>query len=379
VYPLVKELAPAGEILDPMSGYGSLLTYCSRAGIAAFCLEFCLPLHLWQVLINPRNSDVILAAVDELLSDKRRWPRVKSRAVASETWFPAESQRLLLRLFELSRATVGHLAPDDIDEVEIALAVLCPFAARLSCSVPGNIATHVKKGGICVYSGWHGDFEKYLRAIHYKISKGEADSHSFSHTLRFGDCRTEPFPKKRFHAMITSPPYPNARDLSITFMPEIEFLNWLASERCIELAPHEQHSIGSTYVHGRGYPAVEAPSARRFLSAITAYDKTKRAQYDNKVYYLPYFANYFADLEKAFDNIAVSLARPFTGYIIVVDNTARDQIVPVSSAVMEKWQSLGYSAEVINMEERFHIGTKNPRARGLKARHAKYLIKVHRK
>jgi len=121
---------------------------------------------------------------------------------------------------------------------------------------------------------------------------------------------------------------------------------------------------------------VHAPSARRFLSAIEGYSKSRRASYDNKVYYLPYFANYFADLEQAYGNVSRSLASGFAGYIIVVDNTARDKVIPVSTSVAEMWRSFGFSAEVVDSEERFHIGTKNPRARGFKAKHTKYFIEV---
>jgi hypothetical protein len=97
------------------------------------------------------------------------------------------------------------------------------------------------------------------------------------------------------------------------------------------------------------------------------------------VYYIPYFENYFIDLEEAYKNVSLACAdSDFEGYIVVVNNTHRNLIIPVSDVVLEVWTSLGFKTEIFEANELFHIGTKNPRARGLRAKHMEYVIKIWR-
>jgi hypothetical protein len=83
-------------------------------------------------------------------------------------------------------------------------------------------------------------------------------------------------------------------------------------------------------------------------------------------------------LEDAFANISASLQSRFEGYLIVVNNTHRNTLVPVSETSLEIWQTLGFDATIVESSESFHIGTKNPLARGLRARHTRYVVKIWR-
>ncbi len=96
------------------------------------------------------------------------------------------------------------------------------------------------------------------------------------------------------------------------------------------------------------------------------------------IYYLPFFINYFTDVEDAFANISTSLQSRFEGYLIVVNNTHRNILVPVSEMSLEIWHGLGFNACIVESNESFHIGTKNPQARGLRAQHTRYVIKIWR-
>jgi len=107
--------------------------------------------------------------------------------------------------------------------------------------------------------------------------------------------------------------------------------------------------------------------------------KREKASYDNKVYYIPYFSRYFFDLEQAYVNIIPSLRKNFEGYINVVNNTTRDQIVPLAQFIIEFWKRNGFNTEIFSQKESFHVGTKNPRARGFKAKHMEYIIKISRR
>jgi hypothetical protein len=91
---------------------------------------------------------------------------------------------------------------------------------------------------------------------------------------------------------------------------------------------------------------VKSPIARAFLKGVADFKGSKGAMYDEQVYYLPSLSKYFFELEAAYENIAPSLSKNFEGYIIVVNNTHRKQIIPVAQAVIEIWRRLGFNADL---------------------------------
>jgi hypothetical protein len=376
--PLVGKLSNRQEILDPMSGYGTLLSYCSEIGIRAYCVEICLPLYLWQVLTHPANSSKFLDCIHYLQTIKSRWPKTRKLAIPSQKWFPEESLILLGHLYhEIETFFIKQVEDRRIAE-QNTLAFLIPFAGRLSSSVPSDISSHVKLGGICVYNGWHDDFTHYLISLQQRLQLISSKVRESRHKIYHGDCRDYKFPKSHFKAMITSPPYPNHRDLTSAFAPEINFLRWLYQNKLITLNCSDGLPIGSNYVAGHKDQIVTTPSAKTFLETLNNFKGSQRAKYDIDVYYTPYFTNYFSNLEKGYTNISYSIASDFEGYVFVVDNTVRDQVIPVAKIVMEIWRNLGFNVELMDSKEVFHVGTKNPRARGFKAKHMKHLIKISR-
>ena len=115
------------------------------------------------------------------------------------------------------------------------MALILPFVGRLSSSIPGDVTTEVKQGGICVYKDFHDDLTTYLQAVQARLYKIERESQSDTHTIWLGDCRTIKLPRRRFAAMITSPPYPNHRDFFSIFAPENNCLSWLYERNLINL------------------------------------------------------------------------------------------------------------------------------------------------
>lgn len=378
VYPLVELLSDRKEIFDPMSGYGSLLQYCSWAGIKSYSIEYNLPQYLWQMICHTKYSVMYVQCIEELLQSTKRFPRTTKLFEASDDWFTEDGKIILRKLYVLIKSIIQKSTTDATICEELSLAILLPFVGRFACSVPADISTHTKKGGICVYKEWESDLAIYLKALKGKIEDLKSKSRSISHILRLGDSQKISLPKGRFKAMITSPPYPNSRDFTSIFNIENNFLHWLNSTGEIIIKPLNNSIIGSNFVSGKTVPKVTCNSAIQFLKKIENYTGSKRAQYDNKVYYLPYFSLYFASLEAAYANIANSLNKEFEGYIVVVNNTARNIIIPVEQSIIEIWRTLGFKADICQSEESFHYGTKNPRAKGLRAKHTEYIIKVWR-
>lgn len=390
VFPLVQKLAERREILDPMAGYGTLMSYCSKLNVSAFSIEYNPPAYLWQVLIHPGNALKFITLAQRLKESRKNWPEANVKVSVSKDWFPDESNRIILILFSLCKQILIEMQLNNSNTEELCIAFLLPFVGRFSSSVPGNIVIHTKRGGICVYTGWETDFNNYIDAVVARLMLMLDSSvyNNIRHQVIYGDCRTIELPESKFSAMITSPPFPNSQDYSSMFAPENACLVELTNRKLIIGYNFTRTLIGTVYVSsikahnaGKEY-IISSKSGRKFLSDIENFKgKTKNAQYDIKIYYLPYFASYFAELEKAFVNVSKALSNNFEGYIIVVNNTARNLIVPISDAVVEIWRSLGFEADIDSdrTREMSHLGSINPRAKGLRARHMEYTIRVRRK
>jgi len=381
--PLIERFKDHKEIFDPMAGYGCLMTYCSQSvyGKKTFNLECNPPSYYWQVLIHPENIARFIQLSKSMLSKKKKWPRLKLDACASNDWFPESSLHLLGKLWAVCLESTKLIFEDPS---KMTLAFLLPFVGRLGSFVQGNVVTHIKQGGICIYSGWDDDFEKYINALINRLSDNLAKCKQGKHTLVLGDARTYKLGNKKFTAMVTSPPYPNGRDYSKMFAIENAFINWSVSKNYIEDVSLKTRLIGSPIVsESEGYRKktpddVKSTKAKEFLKFISEFNKTERAINDNRVYYVPYYSDYFYGLEKAFENISQYLNDEFEGYIVVVNNTARKKVIPVAEAVMEMWNNLNFNAEIDGIKELSHVGGINPRVKGLNARHVEYTIKIFR-
>jgi len=375
---LANSLVKYGEIFDPMSGYGGLARFCSENNVGSYGIEYNYPQYLWQVLMRPNTSKEFVACIDHLLKEKKRWPHLPEKAVVSESWFPKPSRRILKELYHrILRSTVDTFG-ESKENQENSLSMLLPFVSRLSCFVAGANSAHTKEGGICVYWGWEEDFELYLSCIRKNLIELSSQPAGKKHFIFHGDARSVVLPKNRFSAMLTSPPYPNHRDFSSIFILEIGFLEWFSLEIGLpyfnKLSP--TNIIGSNFVSGKKIIKSELAVVRKFIKSIVTLKQKKQAEYDDKIYYIPYLEMYFSDLQKAYRNISISLKNDFIGFIVVVNNTHRKRIVPVAESIIEMWQTLKFKAEIFDQYEQHHVGTMNPSAKGVSAKHTLYVIKV---
>lgn len=367
---IFSQLKEKKDIFDPMSGYGGLMQYAAQKGFSTYNVEINPPAYLWQVLTSPQHVDVFINAVEQILKTKSKWPTIKLRAQVSDDWFTDEAVSHLKKLFNyIAKIIPGH-------NTEFSLALLLPFVARFSNCVMGDV-THIKKGGICVYKDWENDFQAYLTSlIENQLSVIKKKSIEKKHEIDFGDCCEISLPKKKFDIMVSSPPYPNYRDYGKMFLPENIFLT-----KYIKFIkqPIKNRIIGSNIVKHKIAGIISSNSVKEFLHHLENFKSNKKAENAIKVYYLPYFANYFAEMENAIENISSFMSQNSEGYIVVVNNTTRHLIVPVKEAIIENWKNKGFNCEILDANEQFHFGTKNPHAKGLKAKHCKYIIKIWKK
>ena len=354
-------------ILDPMSGYGGLMSYSNNLNFSTFNLELNLPAFYWQKLINPSTIQIYEHVIDELLSQKSKiFPKIKIKALASDDWFTKEGLELSQKLLSNIQDSLSKIGITDND---ISISLILPFIKRFSTCITGDI-THLKKGGITVFEGWEKDFEFYLKALLENRFKKIKQTKS-NHSLYLGDARDFKFPQN-FSTVITSPPYPNYRDYYKMFAPENHFLEK------INIQTSQTSIIGSNVVKGKIKGTLTSKIALNFLNELENFKGNRKTTNDIKAYYLPYFYNYFSDLELTCKNIVLHLNKEAECYFSVVNNATRNLIIPVAQVIEEIFKNEGFKTEYIYNKEVFHVGTKNPNARGLKAKHNKYLIKACR-
>jgi len=365
-------------ILDPMSGYGSLLDICSKKGIPSASVEINAPLYLWQLIRWPELTDDFIRAIDVILTRSANWPKAPMRAETSSQWFTDKALSLLDELMRLTSEVLETRCDSNKFNSEImAAALMTPFCGRLSCCTESdNNPTWVKKGGIVVYEKWENDYKEYLISLKSLLANNaKAAVQGIRHKIILGDCRLIDFSNMQIRAMITSPPYPNHSDYFKMLEPEVHYCSHLKISD-IYIAPATRY-IGSTKKKGTTQKPYPLQVAGEFLDyVLTSSVKSKKKAAANTNYHYPIYANYFNGLYDAYANISRAAAPGFNGYIIVRNNHFRNREIPVAQAVIEIWQSFGFKSNIIDEIEVFHTGTKNPRAKGKKAKQSEFIIEI---
>lgn len=382
--PLIEKLSHHKIIADPMAGYGSLMNFCAEKNIPTFNIEYNPPSYLWIVATNPNNSDAIINIINIVEKKNLKFLEIEKHADISSSWFSERSKEIVIRLFEL----ICNAAKNCIErpkQEEVSLAILLPFVGRLSSHVPGNIVSHVKEGGICVYNNLKEDFKCYLLCLKNKLIGIRNNSNKEQHDVVFGDLRTIKL-ETTVSAFITSPPYPNGRDYHKMFGPENDCILFMRENRIIDGMLIIEELISSPIVSKfkNNYvdiiEKISSNTAKRFIKQIENFRGSKQAKYDNEVYYIPYFSNYFYQIQKAYQNFINCLEKNCEGYIVVVNNTARNKVIPVAESIVDVFNSFGFETKICEnlTRELFHFGSINPRAKGFRAKHMEYVINVRR-
>jgi hypothetical protein len=373
---LIERLAGSTALLDPMSGYGSLTHLAVARNQSSFCLELNQPQFLWQVLTHPRSRETVLTVAKSLRGSKLG-SKAPSCAIMSESFFPEESRRVVRELRHRVQQSFDGLDPGPATP-DLVDALMLPFVGRLACVRPSFNPAHVKRGGgICVLKDWQVDFRDYVDAVISLLERLPIPSPaSTTHGLELGDARSFRFELGAYDGLLTSPPYPNRADYASLFLPESDYLSWVRESS----DPTGQSLIGSVIVSHRSGATPSASTALRFLDEADDHARArgKRAEYDQRVYYRPYFEEYFGGLEAAWRNVATALAPEAHGFIVVVNNTHRGLVIPVAEFACEVWQGLGFDAAISDTSEHTHVGTKNPRARGVRAVHSRHVVEIGR-
>lgn len=366
------------DVFDPMSGYGTVMRYGADCNVNTIMAELNLPAHLWQVLNIPKYNLILKKTIKRII-EYDKFPKTDEVFEISLDFFGPISKDILINLYKINIHILSELSDEEIEiKQKLALAILLPYIMRLSTADIGDI-THVKKGGIVILKEYLDDYMYYLSNMlltsleNVNISNVE----SLNHESIYADSSCYDF-NRNFSCVFTSPPYPNGVDYKKMFSVENAFLEILQEQNLISFNIVASPTIGTNKVSGRKREVIESRIANKFLNELDMLKLNAKQRKAMKSYYLPYYGNYFADMERAYTNINKYLDNDFVGYFIVTNNSARKIQIPVSNFIVEFWRHNGFNAKSVKERELSHIGTKNPVVRGKTALYTEHVIKVWR-
>ena len=367
IYSDMKETVPKDiTVLDPMSGYGGGMTFLGKEGYKTINIEINPPSYFWQLLINPRNTEEILALIQRLEEKRKYLPKIKEIFSITDDLFTENAAILIKDLYEfISRYS---------NNKELSIALLLPFVSRFAnYQISSTNITHFKEGGMQTYVGWENDFMAYLFVIKNKLQEAYILYKEIDHQNICGDMMKVKLAEK-YSCFVTSPPYPNYRDYSKLFKIE----NWVLNNIINDVVTDFRMMIGSNNVSGKQYGNIQSKCANHFLMKLL--DKSrilkKKSRRDIEIYYYPYFAQYFFNMQEAYVRLNDMITNNAIGYIVVNDNITRDIIVPVGASICDIFENLNYNVQYYNISQISHYGNIGKTAKRINSHHTRYILKV---
>lgn len=355
-------------IFDPMSGYGGTMSFFGQKGYKTVNVEINPPEYYWQLLVNPKNTKINIAIIDKIQTEKISL-HFKEHFSITDNLFSEEAIKNIKTLYE----KILEIS----DNQKLTIALLLPFVSRFANYQKSKTnITHFKSGGFCSYINWDNDFEEYLTEMKAKLSFKLKDYKQVVHENILSDLMLLETDKK-FSVFVTSPPYPNYRDYSKLFKIE----NWVLDNIIFNNPTDFKMMIGSNNVSGKNSDGkIESENAGKFFAELEAKSKSDKlkpkSRSDIRTYYLPYFKQYFYNIQEAYKKLNSLLTEDAVGYIVINDNITRDIIVPVGASICDIFNNLGYKSKDIDTSQISHYGNIGKSAKRINSTHTRHIIKV---
>jgi len=367
---LKQYISNEDTILDPMSGYGGSMSFFGKKGYSTTNIEINPPEYYWQLLINTKNTKRLKSVIEQLQKDKSKLPKFRETFSLIDNLFSDEAIHNIKILYQM--------IVDYSDNHDLSIALLLPFVSRFANYQKSKTnITHFKQGGLCTYWDWEKDFQDYLSVVCNRLDEDFPKYKQIEHTNILSDIMKVDI-KDKFSYFITSPPYPNYRDYSKLFKIE----NWALDNIILEKPTDFSMMIGSNNVSGKKYGEIYSEKANQFLKELKEKSeklKVPKSRSDIRTYYLPYFAQYFYNIQEAYTKLDSMLKKQAIGYIVVNDNITRDIIVPVGSFICDVFNKLGYEASDLNTSQISHYGNIGKSAKRMNSKHTRHIIKIWKK
>ena len=372
IYSDLKQcISDKDTILDPMSGYGGSMSFFGKKGYRTTNIEINPPEYYWQLLINPQSTKAILSLIKQIQKERIKFLKFKETFSLIDDLFSDEA---IINIKALYNIVVEYSNNNN----DLAIALLLPFVSRFANYQKSKTnITHFKQGGLCSYVGWKDDFQNYLKIIQKRLSEDFVNYKQTEHTNILSDIMKIDITDK-FSYFVTSPPYPNYRDYSKLFKIE----NWVLDNVILDEPTNFNMMIGSNNVSGKKYGEIHSEKANKFLAELKEKSeklKIPKSRSDIRTYYLPYFAQYFYNIQEAYTKLDSMLSKNAVGYIVANDNITRDIIVPVGAAICDIFNNLGYETKDLDTSQISHYGNIGKDAKRINSKHTRHIIKIWKK
>lgn len=359
---------PKGKrILDPMAGQGFAISKLANRG-ATVCLGDINPAPLLlaalrdpRIVANRQELTGWLEAIIKKLMAKRRR---KPKDVVVADWL---SPSIKLDLDELSKIIGIGLFPKmfssqfwlNENEIRFAVAIIVLAARKFVCYRKSDNLTWLKPGGIArevrlgpaireALTRWNSWADDLGASICHRQG-GELIVHSMN--LENGEI---PF-KRKFDAIVTSPPYANRLDYTRLWAPETSVISHLCGASIDNI---KSTLIGTTCVTGtdeyeksfRSLPQIVKKSLQEIKLDPTKYSES---------YYYPFFRNYAVSLMRGMQHASEKLKKHGTMIVIIRDTVRKDVMFPSGELVKSVLTRKNIGLKHVNSEKvviKGHIG-----------------------
>jgi len=355
------------RFLDPMAGQGYNLSALAWRGSEVWLGDIDpAPLHLAML----RDPELVMRS-REVITRFRKWfsPFKRRRfdriSEYCDEWISApirdDLDRYVARL-GLSRNSTPFMYTNDYwrAPIEIRFAASLPIlAARsLSCFRGSDNLTWLKKGGlvreVSIYDAMMSALDSWSRYAAATLCKNVDGTMGNICARRMDVEQGRLATKRRFDAVITSPPYANRLDYTRMWAPELEVLSAMWRTDNTEIKALQ---IGSTVVEGKSPSltdeAIVPPRIRKILREIRDDDSKASASY-----YYPFFRNYAISLCKSLHHIAPRLKSGGLLIMFVRDTVRKDVMFPTAEMIKFVIQKqIGF--RLVDREQRIlrhHVG-----------------------
>jgi hypothetical protein len=356
------------RFLDPMAGQGYNLSALAWRGSEVWLGDINpAPLHLAML----RDPELVIRN-RELVSWFRKWfssfkpRRVERVSEYCDDWISPvireDLQKYVTRL-DLSRNSTPFIYANDFWQapIEIRFATSLPIlAARsLSCFRGSDNLTWLKKGGLVreatIYHAIMTALDSWLRYATATLANANANGKMGKICARRMDAEQGRLATKRkFDAVITSPPYANRLDYTRMWAPELEVLSAMWRTDNTEIKAGQ---IGSTVVEGKLPSLAEEEVVPRKIRKILREIRNDESR-ASASYYYPFFRNYAISLCKSLPHLATRLSPGGLLIMFVRDTVRKDIMFPTAEMIGSVLQQqIGF--RLVNREKRIlrhHVG-----------------------
>lgn len=358
----VEKILPDSKVLfDPMAGTAPLIPYVNYLNLKAYFNDIN-PLHFYinkakTFMINKTVKNILSGSSDYLFKEMSfRLRKLKRKSlVFSNKWIPDE----ILEDFKI--------AWNEFNEYEENICVFFK-AVTLLCIRPFSSISQSEKNSLWYRPGGMTtkrdlvsiiriNIDRYLSFYEYYYSNNVLNK-TGKYFFSVEDASSLKL-KNRVDTIITSPPFPNRFDFTVTYGPELYFLSEVGSGPEINLLKKEilaSNVVTDYSSFDNDLLAISEISPKTYNFLIEIRDKQLKTEND---YYLRYYLKYYLNLYKILDKLIKILTDDGTLYIVVQNNIHRGELNNMEEFIKEYFQIKDFKVSRDYWKSRSHQGKRN--------------------